>query len=57
MYDTNYNKMIKKVLDLSTSLGKVEYQGNLKVSTTACKFSPEQEFVAIEHFSRFGNFL
>ena len=26
MYDTNYNKMIKKVLGLSTSLGKVEYR-------------------------------
>lgn len=26
MYDTNYNKMIKKVLGLATSLGKVEYR-------------------------------
>ena len=26
MHDTNYNKMIKKVLGLSTSLGKVEYR-------------------------------
>jgi TfoX/Sxy family transcriptional regulator of competence genes len=26
MHDTNYNKMIKKVLGLATSLGKVEYR-------------------------------
>ena len=26
MHDTNYNKMIKKVLGLTTSLGKVEYR-------------------------------
>jgi len=26
MHNTNYNKMIKKVLGLATSLGKVEYR-------------------------------
>ena len=26
MHDTNYSKMIKKVLGLATSLGKVEYR-------------------------------
>ena len=26
MHDANYNKMIKKVLGLATSLGKVEYR-------------------------------
>ena len=49
--------VLTKLIEGKWSPEAITGQGNLKVSTIACKFSPEEEFVAIKHFPRFCNFL